>query len=358
VTSHGLETNERQIAAMKSIQTATSADPAGTHGVWPRGHVTADAGGALTKPVGVVLNGDLTAYFHQWQADLFENLYNDPAQFDLPLFPGLGNHDYANNIRDCYSTRTPSRLLDNNGCAKDAVDFIKAMIADNKVPNFPRGELQSFDNKSLAYSWNVGVWHFVQLHNYPTYTQADVSIDSAIPWLTADLTAATAAHRKIVLNFHDYGDHMPANDPAFLGAIKGQNVVALFAGHIHSEAGLVGTIAGTSIPVFRSGASEYETFLMVEFADTYMNVGVIDSSVSPPRFIDPYNPAMLATYAVPSSGIAMKAQDLPLHFADADAPIPAAGEMSCASSGQRGEGTAAGVLALGGLAMVVRRRRR
>jgi hypothetical protein len=299
VLAHGLDTNRRQIAAMRAIQRITSVDPKGTAGVWPAGHVTRDGGAAITRPRGVVINGDLTAYFHQWQTDLFENLYVDPASFDLPLFPGLGNHDFANNVRDCYSTRTPSRLLDHNGCAKDAVDFIKATMFGDKVPTFPIGSVQSFDNGSLAYSWNFGAWHFVQLHNYPTYAQPDLGVSSAIAWLTADLSAATAAGRRSVIDFHDYGDHLKQDDPAFLGAIQGQRVAAIFAGHIHSDAGLVGYAPGGAIPVFRSGASEYETFLLVEFGDSYMNVGVVDSGVSPPRFIDPYNPAMLATYAVP-----------------------------------------------------------
>ncbi|NJP10556.1 MAG: hypothetical protein HC866_14640 [Leptolyngbyaceae cyanobacterium RU_5_1] len=288
--NRGMETNRNQTSAMNTVQNAKSGDGSVT-GKWPEvSQLTQGAGSAIAQPMGVVMNGDLTAFWHDWQADLYKKFYDpaakgaDPAVLRLPIFPGLGNHDYANNVRDCYGKTT-----DKNFCAKQAVEYIKGMMGCGTVSNFDATLVNSYDNSSLAYSWDVGSYHFVMLHNYPTYAEKDISIQSSIAWLKQNLSSATAAGKKSVLFIHDFGDEFKADTNAapfqeFLGAIANQNVVALFAGHIHDSFGNIGTIPTTNIPVFRSGASEYNKFLLTEFGDTYMNVGVIDSQNGVPNF--------------------------------------------------------------------------
>ena len=293
--------NSDQVDAMNAIEHATwSAGAQAGAGSWPtNGSLQRGAGTPIAKPLGVIMNGDLTEYWHGYQEQLFRRYYepgyanNAQHTLQLPIFPGLGNHDYSNNVGDCSDL-----TADSSHCAKRAVEYIKEMVYCDAVSNFINTLVQNFDEKSLAYSWNIGSYHFVQLHNYPTYARDEIGISSSIDWLKSDLAQATAAGRKIVLNFHDsefgkYLDQVKFQDPAFLDAIKNANVVAVFTGHFHDINGYFGEIPGTNIPHFRSGASEYSTFLLAEFADDHINVGVIESHDGVPRFADPSNPAIL-----------------------------------------------------------------
>ncbi|MGZ8184634.1 MAG: metallophosphoesterase [Methylobacter sp.] len=288
VLAKSKSTNSRQIKAMNNIQQAVwTVGQNNGSGTWPMlGSLTIGGGTTITKPLGVIMNGDLTAYWHPWQVKLYRQYYEPGYEagathpvLKLPIFPGLGNHDYANNVPEISGDSCYYNSADKSMCGKKAVSYIKNMVYCDGVSNFVNTLVQRFDQDSLAYSWDIGGYHFVQLNNYPTYAASSISIKSAIAWLKTDLATATAAGQKIVLNFHDYGDHMPQDDAGFLDAINGANVVALFAGHIHGDEGNIGTISGTQIPVFRSGASEYNRFLLVEFGSNYMNVGVINSSV-------------------------------------------------------------------------------
>lgn len=52
----------------------------------------------MTKPYGVIVNGDLTAYGHENQQDDYNRLYKLPLiASGYQVFSGLGNHDYENN---------------------------------------------------------------------------------------------------------------------------------------------------------------------------------------------------------------------------------------------------------------------
>ncbi len=271
------ETNADQVLALDNIASVKWIS-GHTRGIWPDvPQLTIGAGSAVQSPIGVIVNGDLTAFWHGWQVDMYRKYFDPgysgaaPEVLRSTIFPGLGNHDYANNVGDC-------GWPDRNACAKDAVRYIKKMVNEGTVRNFGSQYLTSFDEGSLAYAFDIGNHHFVQLHNYPTYERPEIGISKSIGWLTDNLAAATAAGKRIVINMHDYGEHMPTNDPEFLAAINGQNVIAVFAGHIHEDHGYIGNVPTTTIPYFRSGASEYGTFLLVEFGADYFNAGVVEST--------------------------------------------------------------------------------
>jgi inactivated superfamily I helicase len=63
--------------------------------------------------VPVVVNGDITEYGHGNERSAMQAMFRKMAAgVGGPLLlPGLGNHDYENNVDDC----------SNNGCARDAV---------------------------------------------------------------------------------------------------------------------------------------------------------------------------------------------------------------------------------------------
>jgi hypothetical protein len=345
----------------------------------------------------VIVNGDLTAFWHSGQAGLYKKYYSKP-KLGYQLYQGLGNHDYSNNANDCgYKLIYLNR--DKNRCAKEAVWYVANSI-DHGIPNLVNKDLDGyvavhnrggyvtrftvrydFDGKkvsnrlgpfafnhtqvisvptgatnisvelqehtgfkwkkikthniskpvatcytvsgttldphskqttcpsdwpdgtsgSLAYSFDIGNYHFVQLHFKPGYErkfpkrdwpgEEDLSpfqfspgftVTPSYDWLKADLASANAAGKYSVINMHSYD-----GDEKFLEVIRGQNVVAIFAGHIHQDYGQIRTInnGGDNIPFFRSGSAECQTFLLTEFHPTYFNVGVVSASGGP-SFID------------------------------------------------------------------------
>ena len=292
-------TNSEQIAAENGVQGAGG-------GHWPDG-------AAILAPRGLVINGDLTAYWHDYQVDLLQEFYGSRKYMpSLNVFPGLGNHDYANNHNDCQWTRNAVAYPGKNGCALNAVGFMKAVVNCHKMATFDDSLVESFDQGSLAYSWNIGRYHFVQLNFRPNYKLADLSISPSYDWLKTDLARATAAGRKIVLNMHNInentdpktvdGQGMTPDDPRLLSAIGTSRVVAGFAGHIHKQVGYQGAMGSTGIPYFLSGASEYQTFLLAEFADDHIKVAVLQSKGGTPSFLDPGNLQNEAVVHLDASG--------------------------------------------------------
>jgi Thrombospondin type 3 repeat len=279
--AYAIKTNQWFTRSMNGIQSL---------GTWPAA-LPNTGGKPVEVPTWVTINGDLTAFFHPYQLDLFRQLYDpqfataDPDVLQLPLFPGLGNHDYANNVNDCWGLE----ILDwyaypANGCAAQAARWMKGIISCGILPNVPNATIHSFDTQSLSYSWDYRGYHFVQLHNYPLYSVPQIGVASNLAWLANDLAEAAAAEKRIVLNWHDYGDHWSPFDAGFQAAIAGRPIVAVFVGHFHSDHGLYTYVPFTSIPVFISGSADTRHFLMAEFADDYFSVATINTDGGVPAF--------------------------------------------------------------------------
>ncbi len=252
----------------------------------------------ITKPLGVIINGDLTAFFHDWQFDLFEKYYVKGSKsphkdvLNYPVYLALGNHDYANNVNDCFWLREVRYALRwRNGCAQKAVDYMKEMISCGRIETFPSASIESYDSGSLAYSWNMGSYHFIQLHNYPTYEVAAIGITKSMAWLRRDLDRAMKANKKIVVNLHDLGDHFRSAElDEFEALLTKYNVIGIFCGHdiSSSNLGFQGRLGRSGIPIFRGGhAGEVNRnkFLLVEFAETHYRVVSISSSDGTAKFV-------------------------------------------------------------------------
>src|SRR5262249_3913914 len=112
---------------------------------------------------GVIINGDLTEYGHDWQFAKYREVYDG---LGLKTYPGLGNHDYKNNVNDCAENNCANRMVT---YMNDYVKGLKPASYDFRESNvhyeFP--SLRKVYEGSLAYSWDIGNVHFVQLHNYP-----------------------------------------------------------------------------------------------------------------------------------------------------------------------------------------------
>lgn len=311
VLAFGKKTNHEQVQAMNGIEQASHrVNGEFISGRWPTDFwLTRGGGEVISRPLGVIMNGDLTAYWHPWQVDLYKQYYHTSdtdvpgaANLKLKLFPGLGNHDYANNLyrkdQGCWWNRNLEYMsFGYNGCAKNATHYIKTMVSCGGVPNFESRRVSSYDEASLAYSFEIGQYHFVQLNNHPAFTADEVGVTDAFEWLRRDLARAAQNNRYIVINFHDYGDHMSIFNQQFsdLMVAYKSHIVALFAGHLHA-AGYKGLVPLTKIPIYLGGSSEFNDFLLVQFGKDYMNVGVMSSKGGEPRFPDYSHPDNLKTW--------------------------------------------------------------
>ena len=222
----------------------------------------------------VVINGDLTEFGHGWQREKMFELYRLMGKGKPgPLFfPGLGNHDYANNVHDCA----------NNGCAADSVCDIYSWV--NAIRNTAASP-SHFDAKSsedrmrgsMSYSVTVGKLHFIQLHDSPVYTTsfrtfvqlgyATFQIDPSLRWLEGNLREARAKGLIIFINLHKRTNWQnEASNEKFKSLMEGYGVTAAFAGHIHTQMGRHDTPDKFGkVPVFQAGALLKGEYLRVNY---------------------------------------------------------------------------------------------
>jgi cytolysin (calcineurin-like family phosphatase) len=248
---------------------------------------------------GVIAHGDLTEFGSQTTAGqaeddlhLFQLLYN----FPVTLYPGLGNHDLTNNLDPTTGCSVPQ-----DRCALPMVNYLReaGVAATTTNPSDPG----LFDPNSLAYSWNIGSFHFVQLNNFPTFgvdidsvNLEPATMTSTTSWLMKDLTKAASEGKYVILNYHDPYDYWgckswlncdpPSTFKTVLSAMA-PYVSAVFVGHFHSEIGppsaaveaeLQASGMYGSVPVFFTGSSIYNKYLIVQFKPGSMHLKSVDSS--------------------------------------------------------------------------------
>jgi len=222
----------------------------------------------------VMINGDMTAFGHGGERSTTRSILD--KQLGGIYDYGLGNHDYENNVDDCFL---------NNCAAGSVVDFKdryfgKLSTLDLKLSE--EGSIAKGVFGSLAYSKVMGDVHLVQLNNEPTYETNFIAwnwgvpssyvISQSLDWLEADLKEARDKGRIIILNMHkpDRWKGSAGQISRFKSMIKRYNVTAVFAGHLHTEPG---RYAGWNsrdyfddVPVFLSGAASSQAYLITEFS--------------------------------------------------------------------------------------------
>jgi hypothetical protein len=229
--------------------------------------------------VPVLVNGDMTEYGHRGEREATRSMLRRMAgNVGGPLiFPGLGNHDYSNNVDDCA----------NNGCARDATcDHIAWVNKIEPKNSFDYEFSGSTHQGSLSYSVDVGRVHIIQLNNDPTYTRTwetgggmsfrqkrRFEITSSIQWLEKDLAQAHARGQQIIINVHKphTWDDGYWQRHSFQALVKKYQVAAVFAGHHHERTGLENYGSG---PIFQSGALAWGSYLRVFFDWTHMKLRV------------------------------------------------------------------------------------
>ncbi|WP_110968713.1 metallophosphoesterase family protein [Pseudomonas huaxiensis] len=220
------------------------------------------------------INGDLTHFGHGHEREttqkLFRGLSGGPGG---PLFfPGLGNHDYDQNVGECA----------NNGCARDSVcDVLQWEMQIPGLRSIDYHYAKPEHRGSLSYSFDIGRMHFIQLHNGPLYSvyfetgnhitspKRKFNIRDSLSWLESDLRDARARGQYIFINLHKRNT-WPSGDVArFKAMVNNYLVSAVFAGHVHGELGLVPYEWEIEryglVPVFQSGALLNKSYLIVEF---------------------------------------------------------------------------------------------
>lgn len=223
--------------------------------------------------VPVLINGDLTEFGHGWQRSTTQTLFRrlaGTAKGPL-MFPGMGNHDYRNNVDDCA----------NNGCARDSICDVIRWYSEIHPTALQPASMDHYASEDLhrgsfGYSITYGPLHFIQLNDEPTYRRefgSDIiipfdkvkfSIVPSLRWLQADLREARRKGLIIFVSLHKRVDWN--GSLVFKELIESYGVSAVFAGHVHAQLGAYPTPAFFgNIPVFQSGALAYRSYLTVSY---------------------------------------------------------------------------------------------
>ena len=170
----------------------------------------------------------MTAYGHPRQVQRTFTEFYPHSRTNLSTYFGLGNHDYENNLEDCWGSWWAILGWKSDWCAHYMEKIMRSYIKN-------RNSITDFDPGSLAYSWTVGNLHFVQLQNNMLYQAPQIDIYDSQQWLRKNLLKAESENKIIIINQHK---------PKFLALEKFieelnlKNICAIFAGHLHPIYGL------------------------------------------------------------------------------------------------------------------------
>ncbi|KAL7541267.1 hypothetical protein ACHAXR_010762, partial [Thalassiosira sp. AJA248-18] len=209
---HGLSTNKRLQKAWENLMLGK------TDGL-------NDGDGDLPIPNTLIMNGDLTAYFHPYEKHAYDSIYSNIDGLKY-YFPSLGNHDIEHHYGAMYGGDEWVGLPNCN--VEHALGYFRSGFC-GKIPAFDTDRIVRYDSSSLAYSWDEGRYHFVHSHYYPTYEMASMDFHSSVEWLERDLQMAHDTGLTTILFVHAAQGLNPAMEEILLG----KNVRAIIAGHTH-----------------------------------------------------------------------------------------------------------------------------
>lgn len=247
-----------------------------------------------------IINGDITEFGRQSPWESYKHIYDENLTF--PVYIGLGNHDYANNVNNCTGWGFPASY---NSCALHMAVQLQYSVnqykRNNPSANFnidKSGEQYGQGSGSLAYSWDDGDFHFIQLNNYPTYNVHldqwdgawDLRITKSLDWLEKDLSAAASRGQRIIINLHDANDHFVDNSTSdekqrFRNMLQKYNVIAVFAAHNHNayEDKNRKDIYG-NVPVFISDALFKGGYYLVKADENGMTIDKYRGESGTPKY--------------------------------------------------------------------------
>jgi hypothetical protein len=214
-SKHGQSTNRRLQQAWESLMLGK------TTGM----NNSTDNSTDLPIPNTLIMNGDLTAYFHPWEKKAYDNIYTNIAGMKY-YFPSLGNHDIEHSGGAMYGG---DQWVGPPNCNMEhAIAYFKSGFC-GEIPGFDSDRIVRYDSSSLAYSWDEGRFHFVHAHYYPSYEMASVKYRSSLEWLERDLHIAHNSGLATILFVHN----AQGLNEAMESVILGKSVRAIIAGHNH-----------------------------------------------------------------------------------------------------------------------------
>lgn len=259
-----------------------------------------------------IVNGDLTEFGQQKNYDDYKNIYKNLGS---PVYEGLGNHDYANNVglcampeifnfyKDACAISAVSRMVSEIKKYRSQLLYFSADVVEN-LRSVSSGNIRVIEG-SLSYSWDQGDVHYVQLHNYPSYKvhlqgqSMEVRINKSLDWLKKDLAAADARGKVTIINFHDaraasvdgesfFIRKKNAKDlSVFKSIITSHNVTAIFVGHTHYQSychAKNDKVFG-NIPVYTAGALFNGDYYFLDVKGKSIHVKAYNGEIGKPLLI-------------------------------------------------------------------------
>ncbi|HIF9079093.1 TPA: metallophosphoesterase family protein [Photobacterium damselae] len=209
----------------------------------------------------VFINGDLTEYGHSIEWTHFKTAL---LGLNIPYYYGLGNHDFINNLNDCYENncaiRSFNNLYNHVQSKKNIVSFDAKKNIDYEFPTIVNRLKGSF-----SYSVDFGDVFMIQLNDlydkeynideYSSLNGAKRHIIERTPdinhsWLREQLKKARKEGKIIIVNMHRYQSSVKITLNEF-------DVKLIFTGHYHDN---LGGYSGN----FSSGSSAKGTYLKLD----------------------------------------------------------------------------------------------
>lgn len=225
---------------------------------------------------GIIVNGDLTEFGQDEELQAYRRYWTGSVD-GVKVYPGLGNHDYRNNINKC------------NSCAVRMLNFFSQLIQKEVMQPVDLVKQQVVATTkyqgSLSYSWDEcdpiskRCIHFVQLNYHPAYQttvasgQEEWIIVPSFDWLEKDL-AANYQTKPFVLNMHDFGSLSTQSRKRLIDILSkpGYRTLAITFGHEHSLVGSHPTgylcINGKPVSLFYAGSVPGNNYMMLRFNPT------------------------------------------------------------------------------------------
>ena len=237
--------------------------------------VISGAGGRFR---GLITNGNLAEIGHQEELNAFEDTWVENQTFSI--WPGLGS----------LQSRAENKC-DDKSCILGAVEWFENHVGSMPTRSFD-AEVQKSGrfrrhkktiSGSLAYSWDIGDFHFVQLNSHPEYKttisdsqyigglggwfgskyfQRVAEIKSSLGWLKADLRQTKKPY--IIINMQDLDQSV--NSPGFKKILdQDKRIKAIFATNntASNDFSFLADIGARSVPVFKSGSPDSNSYLWV-----------------------------------------------------------------------------------------------
>ncbi|CAD5218168.1 unnamed protein product [Bursaphelenchus okinawaensis] len=228
------------------------------------------------KPSGLILNGDLTNFGHSHQLNLFKTEW---LTMPFPIYAGLGNHDYQNNVDDCVANQCVNNML-----SWFANEYAPIM---NLTIDLERSNMlwKTIYDGSFAYSKDLcsqnkaSCVHSIQLHNRPDYATSAGSLDlwkvrASLQWLRHDLDRIQNKTWPVLINLHnheltDTKDRLKVELEAWLNNKDNEDIIrrafVLFA-HVHDNHSLsVRCIGGVTVPFLYVGSVPKNRYTLIKF---------------------------------------------------------------------------------------------